>query len=96
MNAVTGCAAVTGEELTILANPVSWTTLPPFTACLASRHGGTWELHVCPAKDRTRWAWSVQYSGGGRAGRTGETSAAKFSMGQAEQAAADLDRRIDT
>jgi len=91
MSTLTGCAAFMIEEWTTLAGPVSWTTLPPYTAHLASRHGGIWQFHVCPAPDRTRWAWSIQYSGGGRAGRAGVASTPNFAKGQAEQAAADLD-----
>ena len=86
-----GCAAFTIEEWTILANPVSWTSMYPYTAHLASCHGGTWLLRVHPAKDRTRWAWSVQHSESGKARRIGMASTPNFAKSQAEKAAADLD-----
>lgn len=91
MSTLIGRAAFMIEEWTTLAVPVYWPTLPPYTAHLASRHGGTWQLHVHPTPDRTRWAWDTRFSGGGRAGRAGVASTHNFAKGQAEQAVADLD-----
>ncbi len=63
----------------------------PCRAEKPARRGGTWLLTVQPAKDRSRWAWSVEHSGGGGPTSHGDTNSHKFSMGFAERAADALD-----